>query len=79
MVVLSDERRDAVTELLNIGFGRAAASLSALTNARVELLVPLHDDAGQPAGFAGAISAGPFAPSATRGRLVAAIWALTLQ
>jgi chemotaxis protein CheC len=40
MIGLSEDRRDAVTELLNIGFGRAAASLSALTNARVELLVP---------------------------------------
>jgi chemotaxis protein CheC len=40
VLALSEDQRDAVTELLNIGFGRAAASLSALTNARVELLVP---------------------------------------
>jgi chemotaxis protein CheC len=38
--MLSETRRDAITELLNIGFGRAGASLSALTNARVDLLVP---------------------------------------
>ena len=39
-VNLSTERRDALTELLNIAFGRAAASLSRLTGHRVLLEVP---------------------------------------
>jgi chemotaxis protein CheC len=33
-------QRDALTEVINIGFGRAAASLSALTGHRVELEAP---------------------------------------
>jgi len=37
---LSDVQRDALVELLNIGFGRAGASLSRLTNHRVLLDVP---------------------------------------
>lgn len=37
---LSDTQKDALVELLNIGFGRAAASLSQLTNQRVILEVP---------------------------------------
>jgi chemotaxis protein CheC len=37
---LSDLQRDALVELLNIGFGRAGASLSRLTNQRVLLDVP---------------------------------------
>ena len=38
---LSNVQRDALVELLNIGFGRAGASLSRLTNQRVLLEVPL--------------------------------------
>lgn len=37
---LLDTQKDALVELLNIGFGRAAASLSQLTNQRVILEVP---------------------------------------
>jgi chemotaxis protein CheC len=37
---LTESQRDALIELLNIGFGRAAASLSQLTNQRVILEVP---------------------------------------
>jgi chemotaxis protein CheC len=37
---LTDTQKDALIELLNIGFGRAAASLSDLTNQRVLLEVP---------------------------------------
>ncbi len=37
---LTDLERDAVTELINIAFSRAAASLSELTNNRVDLDVP---------------------------------------
>jgi chemotaxis protein CheC len=37
---LTDRQRDALKELLNIGFGRAAASLSQLTGHRVLLDVP---------------------------------------
>lgn len=37
---LSDVQHDALVELLNIGFGRAGASLSRLTNQRVVLEVP---------------------------------------
>lgn len=37
---LSDDQRDALTELINIAFSRAAASLSDLTGDRVELQVP---------------------------------------
>lgn len=37
---LSVEQQDALTELINIGFGRAAASLSRLTGHRVQLEVP---------------------------------------
>lgn len=37
---LTDTQRDALVELLNIGFGRAAASLSQLTGHRVLLDVP---------------------------------------
>jgi chemotaxis protein CheC len=37
---LTDTQKDALIELLNIGFGRAAASLSQLTNQRVVLEVP---------------------------------------
>jgi chemotaxis protein CheC len=37
---LTDTQKDALIELLNIGFGRAAASLSQLTNQRVILEVP---------------------------------------
>jgi chemotaxis protein CheC len=38
--MLTAEQRDALTELINIGFGRAAASLSRLTGHRVQLEVP---------------------------------------
>lgn len=37
---LNELQRDALVELLNIGFGRAGASLSKLTNQRVILEVP---------------------------------------
>ena len=33
-------QEDALTEVINIGFGRAAASLSKLTGQRVQLEVP---------------------------------------
>jgi len=39
-VELTAVQRDALTELINIGFGRAAASLSRLTGYRVLLDVP---------------------------------------
>ena len=37
---LTPVQQDALTELINIGFGRAAASLSKLTGHRVQLEVP---------------------------------------
>ena len=37
---LTENQRDALTEMINIGFGRAAASLSKLTGHRVELEAP---------------------------------------
>lgn len=37
---LTETQQDAVTELINIAFSRAAASLSQLTNSRVDLEVP---------------------------------------
>lgn len=40
MIDVSDAQRDALIELINIGFGRAAASLSQLTGYRVILEVP---------------------------------------
>lgn len=39
-MTLSDEQKDAVTELVNIAFSRTAAALSELTGNRVELNVP---------------------------------------
>jgi chemotaxis protein CheC len=39
-VQLTNAQRDALVELINIGFGRAAASLSKLTGHRVQLEVP---------------------------------------
>jgi chemotaxis protein CheC len=39
-VTLTDAQRDALVELLNIGFGRAGAALSKLTGQRVMLEVP---------------------------------------
>jgi chemotaxis protein CheC len=39
-MTLTDAQRDALVELLNIGFGRAGASLSKLTGQRVLLEVP---------------------------------------
>jgi len=39
-VDLSSVQQDALVELINIGFGRAAASLSKLTGHRVQLQVP---------------------------------------
>ena len=38
--LLTEIQRDALTEMVNIGFGRAAASLSKLTGERVELEAP---------------------------------------
>jgi chemotaxis protein CheC len=40
MIQVTDGQRDALIELINIGFGRAAASLSQLTGYRVILEVP---------------------------------------
>ncbi len=37
---LTDNQRDALTELINIGYGRAAGALSELTGHRIELEVP---------------------------------------
>ena len=37
---LSTDQQDALIELINIGFGRAAAALSKLTGHRVQLEVP---------------------------------------
>ena len=39
-VELSTEQKDALTELINIGYGRAAAALSELTGYRITLEVP---------------------------------------
>jgi chemotaxis protein CheC len=39
-VVLTDNQHDALTELINIGYGRAAGALSELTGYRVTLEVP---------------------------------------
>ncbi|MDZ8051182.1 MAG: chemotaxis protein CheC [Aulosira sp. ZfuVER01] len=39
-MVLTDEQKDALTELINIGFSRTASSLSELTGYRVMLDVP---------------------------------------
>jgi chemotaxis protein CheC len=39
-VRLTESQRDALVELINIGFGRAAASLSKLTGHRIHLQVP---------------------------------------
>ncbi|MGE5358755.1 MAG: hypothetical protein ACM3NQ_07020 [Bacteroidales bacterium] len=40
MIELSDPQRDALIEMINVGFGRAAAALSKLTGYRVVLEVP---------------------------------------
>jgi chemotaxis protein CheC len=43
---LSDNQRDSLTELINIGYGRAAGALSQLTGYRITLEVPkvaIHD------------------------------------
>ncbi len=40
LVELDDIQRDALTELINVAFGRAAASLSKLTGHRVEIRTP---------------------------------------
>ncbi|RCK47036.1 chemotaxis protein CheC [Thalassospira profundimaris] len=40
MIDLSDLERDTITELINIGVGRAAASLSEMVDQSVELTVP---------------------------------------
>ena len=39
-MTLTDDQKDAVTELVNIAFSRTAAALSELTGNRVELTVP---------------------------------------
>lgn len=39
-MLLTDSQRDALTEVVNIGFGRAAATLSELTGQRVLIQVP---------------------------------------
>jgi len=39
-MILSDEQKDALTELINIAFSRTAAALSDLTGQRVSLNVP---------------------------------------
>ncbi len=40
MPSLTDLQRDAISELLNIGMGRAANALSQMANAEVQLSVP---------------------------------------
>jgi chemotaxis protein CheC len=55
---LTELQRDALTELISIGFGRAAASLSRLTGYRVELDVPnvaVHPITELPAALAGVV------------------------
>ena len=42
-MILTDIQRDALVELLNIGFGRAGAALSRLTGQRILLDVPIVD------------------------------------
>jgi chemotaxis protein CheC len=45
-VELTEQQRDALTELINIGYGRAASALSELTGYRIALEVPqvsMHD------------------------------------
>lgn len=42
-MILSDQQRDALLEVINIAFGRAASSLSDLTGQRVLLSVPKAD------------------------------------
>jgi chemotaxis protein CheC len=42
-VTLTETQRDALVELLNIGFGRAGAALSRLTGQRILLDVPVVD------------------------------------
>ena len=42
-MTLTETQRDALVELLNIGFGRAGASLSKLTGQRILLDVPVVD------------------------------------
>jgi chemotaxis protein CheC len=42
-VILTETQRDALVELLNIGFGRAGAALSKLTGQRILLDVPVVD------------------------------------
>jgi chemotaxis protein CheC len=39
-MLLSDQQRDILTELINVAFSRTAASLSVLANSRVELDIP---------------------------------------
>lgn len=39
-MVLTEDERDALTELINIGYGRAAGALSELTGYRISLEVP---------------------------------------
>lgn len=39
-MITREEFNDALAELVNVGVGRAAASLSAMVNARIELSVP---------------------------------------
>lgn len=40
VISVSEEQRDLMTELINIGVGRAASSLSQLLETRIELAVP---------------------------------------
>ena len=40
MIELTDERRDALTELLNIGFGRSIASLAEMLGIYIKISVP---------------------------------------
>jgi len=39
-MIISDKQRDSITELINIGFSKSAASLSELTGYRILLSVP---------------------------------------
>lgn len=42
-MILSVSQKDALSEIIHIGYGRAAAALSAMTHERVQLVVPQLD------------------------------------
>jgi chemotaxis protein CheC len=60
---LTDNQRDSLTELINIGYGRAAGALSQLTGYRITLEVPkvaIHD-IGEISGMLGEVIEGEVA------------------